>query len=88
MRVPKLLLLVRQIFKDSIRNNILHTKEAGVGVVRVVDGALEEVLVEAGAVVVSLDLARHVVAVDGEGADMLAELFHGFEGLKHHGALV
>lgn len=53
------------------------------GVVRVVDGALEEVLVEAGDVVVGLDLTCHVVAVEGEGAHVLAHLVHRRQGLHH-----
>lgn len=54
----------------------------------VVNGALEEVLVETGGVMVGFDLARHVVAVDGEGADMLGHFIDGFKGLHQLGALV
>lgn len=58
------------------------------GVVGVVDGALEEVLVEASDVVVGLDLTSHVVAVESKSAHVLAHLVHRLEGLHHLGALV
>lgn len=57
-------------------------------VIRIVNGALEEVLVEAGDVVVGLDLAGHVVAVGGKGAGVLAHLLHRLEGLKYLSSLV
>ena len=60
-----------------------RTNEAAVGIIGVVDSALKHVLVEAGDVVVRLDLAGHVVAVEGEGADVLAHLLDGRERLQH-----
>lgn len=53
------------------------------GVIGVVDGALEEVLVEAVDVVVGLDLTGRVVAVEREGADVLAHLLHRLQRLHH-----
>lgn len=51
------------------------------GVIGIVNGALEEVLVEAGDVVVGLNLAGHIVAIQGEGAGVLAHLLHRLQGL-------
>lgn len=42
------------------------TDEAGVGFIGVVDGGLEEILVESCYVMVGVDLAVHIMAVNGE----------------------
>ena len=54
----------------------------------IVNGALEEVLVDAGDEVVGLNLASHVVGVQGEGAAVLAHLLHWLQGLKNLSAFV
>lgn len=64
------------------------TNESSVRIVRVINSALEEVLVEPGDVVVSLDLSVHVVAVEGEGANVLLHLLEGPHRLHHLGSLV
>lgn len=55
----------------------------GVGGVGVVKGALEEVLVDAGDVMVGLDLTAEIVGVEGKGASVLADLLHGLQRLHH-----
>lgn len=52
------------------------TNEAGVGVIGIINRTLEKVLVEPANIVVSLDLTAHVMAIQGKGADMLADLLH------------
>lgn len=59
-----------------------------VGVVGIINGALEEVLVETSDVVVSLDLASHVVAIESEGANVLLHLLHRLQTLQHLGSFV
>lgn len=64
------------------------TNESSVRILRVINSALEEVLVEPGYVVVSLDLSVHVVAVEGEGANVLLHQLEGSRRLHHLGSLV
>ena len=59
-----------------------------VGVVGIINGALEEVLVETSDVVVSLDLASHVVAIESEGANVLLHLLYRLQTLQHLGSFV
>lgn len=47
------------------------------GFIGIINRTLEEILIETGDVMMSLNLATHVMAVDGEGADMLAHLYNG-----------
>jgi hypothetical protein len=76
---------VRGKAKDKAKS---FTDETGMGVIRIVNGALQEVLVDTGDIVVCLNLAGHVVAVQGEGAHVLLHLLHGLQGLKQLRALV
>jgi hypothetical protein len=69
-------------------NTARRTDEAGVGGVGVVDGALEEVLVEAGDVVVRLQLPLGVVRVQRERARVLLRLLHGLQRLHRRRAHV
>lgn len=73
--------------KEKTRKENCVTEEAAVGFIGVVDGALDEILVEAGAEVVGLHLAGHVVAVNAEGAAMQAHLLYRLQRL-HLRALV
>jgi hypothetical protein len=76
----------------TIRYGCTHggarTDEPGVGSVGVVDGALEEVLVEAGDVVVRLHLPLRVVRVQRERAHVLLHLLHGPQRLHRRRAHV
>lgn len=54
----------------------------------VVNSTLEEVLVDAGAVMMGLDLASHVMAVKSEGTDVLFDVLDGLQGLHHLSSFV
>ena len=59
-----------------------------VGVVGIINGALEEILIDTSDVMVSLDLASHVVAVESEGTNVLLHLVHRLQTLHHLGSFV
>ena len=65
-----------------------NTNETAIGVIGIVNSALEEVLVESGDIVVSLDLSRHVGTVQSEGAHVLVHLLDWFQRLHHRRSLV
>jgi hypothetical protein len=60
-----------------------RTDEAGRGLVGVVDGALDDVLVEPGEEVVDLHLAAQVVGVEREAARVQLHLPHRLQRLHH-----
>ena len=62
---------------------IFHTYETGIGLIRIINSALEKVVVEAGDIVMSLDLTTHVMAVTSKATNMLAHLFYGVQRLHH-----
>ncbi|RWW27277.1 hypothetical protein BHE74_00032766 [Ensete ventricosum] len=78
----------RKLFVRSRWYSSSFTDEVGGGGVGVVNGALEDVLVNAGGVVVGLDLAAQVVGVEREAAQVLLHLRHRLLGLQHLRALV
>lgn len=55
----------------------MYTDETAIGVTSVVNCSLEEVLVKSRDEVVSLDLTRHVMAVQSKSTSMLAHLPDG-----------
>nr|GMD22513.1 hypothetical protein Iba_chr08aCG11510 [Ipomoea batatas] len=75
-------------FQCSVNKKNNYTNKTGVRSIGIVDGALEEVVVKASDVVVSLDLAAQVMAVESEGADVLPHLLHGFQRLDQLNSLV
>ena len=66
----------------------ISTDEVIEHIVGIVDGTLEEVLVEVADVVVSLNLTCHVMAVESEGANVLVHLLHRLERLHHLSSFV
>lgn len=62
---------------------IIITDEVACGVVGIVDGALEEVLVETSYVVVGLDLTVHIVSVESEGTHVLVDVLDRLQRLHH-----
>lgn len=72
-------ILIKKKKKDEAKS---LTDETGLGMISIVNGALQEVLVDTCDIVVGLNLAGHVVVVQGEGAHVLVHLLHGLQGLK------
>lgn len=66
----------------------IYTDETSKGIVGVVDGALEKVLVKKRDVEVGFNLASVVMSVECKAASMLLHLLHWFHRLKHLGTLV
>lgn len=72
--------------KDGGR--IYNTYEPAIRVVGIINCALKEILVDPGDIVVGLYLARHIMAIYGEGAHMLAYLLYWLKRLQHLCSLV
>lgn len=64
-------------------SEVRQTNKVGCGIIGVVNGALEKVLVEAGNIMVSLNLPRHILAIESKGADVLVHLLHWLKRLHH-----
>lgn len=62
---------------------IIITDEVASGVVGIVDGALEEVLVETSYVVVDLDLTVQIVSVESERTHVLVDVLDRLQRLHH-----
>jgi len=77
--IKKIRYRVLRELKQKEREKKKKTEKTSIGFIRIVDGALDEILVEPGAVVVSLYLARHVVTIDGEGTRVVTNLLYGLQ---------
>lgn len=56
------------------------------GGIGIIDGRLKKILIDSSDVMVSLDLTGHIVAVQSESANVLADLLYWFQGLNQLGA--
>ena len=64
MGMPELLLLVRELHKQLLSDNVLNSYQSSILLRRIIDEALPHILIIVSAVMVGLYLPGHVICIE------------------------